>query len=157
VDIALFQAIPLIFYVGATFAYRSITNNFGIKLAKKMGVGIYVILGVYAALLIMKYHYCTANHLLAIMCIQCIGSAFLVPISIIKAIQSTGFVSVGASTVVVFRNIIMSLCMALGTKLSENITMIMGCIFMTVASVIVLLLARKIVKIRTQRKYRFKI
>jgi predicted MFS family arabinose efflux permease len=151
-DVALFQAIPLLFYVAATFVYRSITYRFSIKLAKRMGIGIYIIFGMYTALLISEHDSCTANHLLAIMCIQCIGSAFIVPVSVIKAIQSAELVSVGASTVVVFRNIIMSFCIALGAKLSENITMIMGCVFMTVASVVVLIATRRIIKVRTRHR-----
>lgn len=154
VDTALFQAIPLIFYVLATFAYRTIVNTFNIKLAKKIGICVYIIFAIYITLIILDKTYTwTANHLLALMCIQCVGSAFLVPISIIKAIQSTGDIScVGASTVVVFRNIIMALCISISTKLSENITMIMGCVFMTVGTVLILITARKIIKVRHMKK-----
>ena len=150
IDAAFFQAIPLIFYVLATFAYRSIVKAFNIKLAKKIGVCIYVVFIVYMIIIVSnKSHTWTANHLLALMCMQCAGSAFLVPISIIKAIQSTGHTSsVGASTVVVFRNIIMSLCISLSTKFSKNITMVMGSVFMTVGTALILFTARRIIKMR---------
>jgi DHA1 family bicyclomycin/chloramphenicol resistance-like MFS transporter len=154
VDIALFQAIPLMFYVLATFAYRSIVQNFGIKLSKRIGIGIYVVFGLYITLIIVEHVAWTANNLLALMCVQCVGSAFLVPVSVLKAIQSSGSIaSVGASTVVVFRNIIMSLCIGISTKWSESITMIMGSVFMTVGTVLVLVLARRIIKIRFLRKH----
>ncbi len=156
--IALFQAIPLIFYVLATFAYRIIVQNFNITLAKKIGIAVYVIFGVYISLLLIGHTSWTAYHLLALMCVQCVGSAFLVPVSILKALQSTEHIScVGASTVVVFRNIIMSLCIAVSTKLSESITMVMGSVFMTVGTAIVLITARRIMKIRSLRKHAMKL
>lgn len=152
-DTALFQAIPLIFYVLATFAYRFIVRAFSIKQAKRIGIFVYIIFAVYMLIILVKTYDWTANHLLSLMCIQCVGSAFLVPVSIIKAIQSTQHIAgVGASTVVVFRNIIMALCISISTKLSEDITMIMGCIFMTVGTVLILVTARRIIKVRRLRK-----
>lgn len=157
-DVAIFQAIPLIFYVLATFAYRGIIQNFSIKLAKKIGIIVYIIFGVYISLLLIDGNTWKANHLLALMCVQCVGSAFLVPVSILKALQSSGSIAcVGASTVVVFRNIIMSLCIAISTRLSESITMIMGSVFMTVGTAIVLITARRIMKIRSLKKHGIKL
>lgn len=151
-DTALFQAIPLVFYVLATFAYRSIVHAFNIRLAKRVGILVYVIFAIYTLVIIFKVHDWTVNHLLSLMCIQCVGSAFLVPVSIIKAIQSTEQAGIGASTVVVFRNIIMALCISVSTRLSEDITMIMGCIFMTVGTVLILVTARRIIKIRRLKR-----
>jgi MFS family permease len=152
-DIALFQAIPLIFYVLATFAYRAIVNNFDMRAAKRIGIGVYIIFGVYMFFMALSHHQWVAGHLLALMCVQCIGSAFLVPISVLKALQSSEHASsTGASTVVVFRNIIMSLCISLGAKMSESITMIMGAVFMTVGTVLVLMITRRIMKRRYVRK-----
>ncbi|MDR2794699.1 MAG: MFS transporter [Holosporaceae bacterium] len=151
--IAIFQAIPLIFYVLATFAYRYIIRVSSIKAAKKIGIGIYAIFGFYMAFVVTFEEAWTAYHLLALMCVQCVGSAFLVPVSILKALQSSAHIScIGASTVVVFRNIIMSLCISMGTRMSESITMIMGAVFMTVGTVLVLMFARKIMKKRYLKK-----
>ncbi len=151
--VAIFQSIPLVFYILATFVYRAIVQNFSIKLAKKIGVVVYIIFGIYMSLLIVKHVPWTSDNLLALMCVQCFGSAFLVPVSVLKALQSSGKTScVGASTVVVFRNIIMSLCIGLTAKFNEDITIIMGAVFMTVASAIVLFTARRIIKMRLLRK-----
>jgi DHA1 family bicyclomycin/chloramphenicol resistance-like MFS transporter len=151
--IALFQAIPLVFYVVATFAYRAVVDNFNVKMAKSIGIGVYVGFGIYMIFMILAERSWTANHLLALMCSQCVGSAFLVPISVLKALQSSEHASgAGASTVVVFRNIIMSLCISLGAKMSESITMIMGAVFMTVGTVLVLMITRKIMKKRYMRR-----
>jgi hypothetical protein len=52
--------------------------------------------------------------------------------------------------------VIMSSCIALSTRLTENITMIMGSVFMTVATVIALVAARRIIKIRLRKKMKEK-
>jgi MFS family permease len=151
--IALFQAIPLVFYLLATFAYRAIVQNFSIKMAKRSGIAVYVLFGFYAIWLTLENTTLVPSHMLALMCIQCVGSAFLVPISILKAIQSSAHAAcAGASAVIVFRNIIMSLCISIGARFSENTTMIMGSVFMTVSTVLVLITARRIMKIRGIRK-----
>ncbi|MBR1735307.1 MAG: MFS transporter [Alphaproteobacteria bacterium] len=151
-DIAMFQAIPLLFYILGTFIYRAIVRDFGIRPAKWLGTSIYIVFGIYITLLLAEHTPWTANHLLALMCVQCMGSSFLVPVSVLKAIQSTGHTSyVGAATVVVFRNLIMSLCITASTRLSESITMIMGSVFMTVATALMLITTRRIMKIRKRR------
>lgn len=152
-NIALFQAIPLLFYILGVFIYRAIVRDFGLRPAKWIGVTVYAIFGIYTTVSLWENSSWTAEELLALMCIQCVGSAFLVPISVLKAIQSTGSTSyVGAATVVVFRNLIMSLCITLSTKLTESITMIMGSIFMTVATALMLLTTRRIIKVRKRRR-----
>ncbi|MBQ7673059.1 MAG: MFS transporter [Alphaproteobacteria bacterium] len=151
-DIAMFQAVPLLFYILGIFVYRAVVRDFGIRPAKWLGTSIYVIFGVYITLLIAEHTPWTVNHLLALMCVQCVGSAFLVPVSVLKAIQSTGHTSyVGAATVVVFRNLIMSLCITVSTRLSESITMVMGSVFMTVATALMLITTRRIMKVRKRR------
>ncbi|MDR1375646.1 MAG: MFS transporter [Holosporaceae bacterium] len=152
-DIALFSATPLVFYVMATFAYRVILRKFGIKISKRTGTGIYIIFGVYTILLISKQVPWTPNNLLFSMSLQCVGSAFLVPVSVLKALQSCHHASyVGASTVVVFRNLIMSLCITVSVKFHESITTIMASVFMTVGTVLVLIMARKIIRLRINRQ-----
>lgn len=154
-DIAMFQAIPLLFYILGMFIYRAIVRDFGIRPAKWVGVTIYIIFGAYITLLLAEHTPWTVNHLLALMCVQCVGSSFLVPVSVLKAIQSTGHTSyVGAATVVVFRNLIMSLCITASTHFSESITMIMGSVFMTVATALMLITARRIMKVRKRRNER---
>lgn len=151
-NIAMFQAIPLLFYILGMFIYRAIVRDFGIRPAKWVGVSVYIIFGVYITLLLAEHTQWTVNHLLALMCVQCVGSSFLVPVSVLKAIQSTGHTSyVGAATVVVFRNLIMSLCITASTHFSESITMIMGSVFMTVATALMLITARRIIKVRKRR------
>ncbi|GHT92128.1 hypothetical protein FACS1894122_05530 [Alphaproteobacteria bacterium] len=147
-----FQAIPLVFYVMAMFAYRYIIKMYNIKMAKKIGTLVYTVFGVYMMFIITFEDALTAKHLLALMCVQCVGSAFLVPVSILKALQSSAHASVGASTVVVFRNIVMSLCISLSTRMHSSITMVMGSVFMTVGTVLVLMFTRKYMKKRWLRK-----
>lgn len=152
-NIAVFQAVPLLFYILGTLIYRAIARDFGIRLAKWAGVTIYVIFGIYITLLLAGYVPWTAKHLLALMCVQCMGSSFLVPVSVLKAIQSACDTSyAGAATVVVFRNLIMSLCITASVRFSESIIMIMGAVFMTVATVLILITMRKITKIRRRKK-----
>ncbi|MDR1334874.1 MAG: MFS transporter [Holosporaceae bacterium] len=151
-NIALLQAIPLVFYIIAMFLYRFVVRRFNIKIAKRIGIGVYALFGIYMILLIKEHVAWTAQNLLALMCIQCIGSAFLVPISIMKALQSSANTqSIGVSTVVVFRNAIMSLCIIISVQLSESVTMIMGSVLMTVGTVLVLIMMRKIIKNRSRK------
>jgi Flp pilus assembly protein TadB len=87
------------------------------------------------------------------MCLQCAGSAFLVPISVLKALQSAhGSTCVGALTVVIFRNIIMSICISAAAKFNSSITTVMSCVFMTVATILVLIMMRKIIRTRANRR-----
>ncbi|MDR2107059.1 MAG: MFS transporter [Holosporaceae bacterium] len=155
-DIALFSAVPLLFYVITTFAYRRIVNSFGVGVSRRTGIVMYGIFGVYLMYLIMHQTPWTPGILLTLMCLQCSGSAFLVPVSVLRALQATDpdSASVGASTVVVFRNIIMSLCIAVSAKFSGSITTIMACVFMTTATVILLIMTRKIIRSRSNRKGR---
>ena len=158
-DIAIFQALPLVFYVLATFIYRKVIVKFGVRTSKIIGIIVYIIFGIYmiAALGFLHTDW-SAYNLLALMCIQCVGSAFLVPISVLKALQSSSHASsVGASTVVVFRNIIMSLCISISARFTESITMIMGSVLMTVGTALVLFMARRIIKIRDLRKQSVKL
>lgn len=152
-DVAIFSAIPLMFYVLSTFVYRIIVRKFGIRLSKWLGTGIYVFFGLYILYLMIYQKSWNAIYLLSLMCIQCVGSAFLVPVSIIKALQSVSHTaaSVGASTVVVFRNVIMSVCISISAKFSGSIITIMACIFMTVGTVLMLIMTRRIIKVRRRR------
>ena len=153
-DIALFSAIPLLFYVISTFIYRIIVKKYGIRISKWLGTGIYIFFGMYILYLIYYEADWSAFHLLSLMCIQCIGSAFLVPVSVLKALDSAASAaSVGASTVVVFRNILMSVCISLSAKFSESIITIMACIFMTVGTVLMLITTRRIIKVRKRKKF----
>ena len=152
-DVALFSAVPLLFYVGGTFVYRYIVRHYCLAVSKRIGVGIYFAFGVYIFYLISFQPEWSHFHLISLMCIQCIGSAFLVPVSVLKALQSASdAASVGASTVVVFRNIIMSICISMSARFSGNVTTIMACIFMTVASVLMLIITRRVIKVRRKRK-----
>ncbi|MBE6447174.1 MAG: multidrug effflux MFS transporter [Alphaproteobacteria bacterium] len=152
-DIAVFSAVPLSFYVMSTFIYRVIIQKAGIYLSKWIGTTIYVCLGIYIVYLVLNDPTWSAIQLLSLMCIQCMGSAFLVPVSIIKALKSASdAASVGASTVVVFRNIVMSLCISISTKFAGSITTIMACVFMTVGTVLMLFTTRRIIKVRSRKK-----
>jgi DHA1 family bicyclomycin/chloramphenicol resistance-like MFS transporter len=152
--IALFSVIPLFFYVIATFAYRRIVRNFGTKTSRKIGTGIYIAFGVYMMHLIIHHSPWTPTSLLSLMCLQCAGSAFLVPISVLKALQYTTHhpKTVGASTVVIFRNLIMSICISAGAKFRGDVTTIMACVFITVASALMLIMARKIIRTRGNKR-----
>ena len=151
-DIALFSAVPLLFYVASTFAYRFVVRNIGTKTSRRIGTSLFVIFGICMTWMIFDSQPWTAGRLLSLMCLQCMGSAFLVPVSVLKALQSSSHAaSVGASTVVVFRNIIMSICITVSAKFSGSITTIMACVFMTVGTVLMLMVTRKIIKIRIRR------
>ena len=152
-NIAIFTSIPLVFYVLSTFAYRLAIKLCGTRTARRIGTGIYMIFGLFFIDLIFKHNEWTINGLLFLMCLQCAGSAFLVPVSIFKALKTASHVaSIGASTVVVFRNIVMSMCISLGTRFSSDISTIMASVFMTVATVLMLIMARRIIKIRRRKK-----
>lgn len=154
-DIALFSAIPLLFYVLGTFAYRAIVKHYGIQVSKWLGTSIYAFFGCYIIYLVVSHSVdWTAPQLIGLMCIQCLGSAFLVPVSVFKAMQSASHMSasVGASAVVVFRNIIMSLCISLGVRFNGSVTTIMACVFMTVGGILTLITTRRIIKVRRRRK-----
>lgn len=154
-DIALFAAIPLFFYVIATFIYRNVVDKFGIAMSRRTGACIYGIFGVYLIYLIVRHSPWTPSIVLALMCLQCAGSAFLVPVSVLKALQSTAHSPcIGASTVVIFRNIIMSICITVGAKFTGTITTIMSCVFMTVATILVLITTRKIIRTRVAKRQR---
>lgn len=152
-DIALFSAVPLLFYVCGTFVYRCIVHHYSLTLSKRIGVGIYFVFGLYICYLIFFQDQWRTFHLVSLMCVQCFGSAFLVPVSVLKALKSASeAASVGASTVVVFRNIIMSICISMSARFSGNVTTIMACVFMTVASVLMLIITRRVIKVRRKRR-----
>jgi Na+/melibiose symporter-like transporter len=153
-DIALFSAVPLFFYVMATFAYRSVVDKFGVTMSRRIGTGVYIVFGLYLTYLTVHNSPWTPNALLTLMCLQCSGSAFMVPVSVLKALQSTAScsMSVGASTVVIFRNIIMSICITLGAKFNGSITTVMSCVFMTVATILILITTRKIIRTHDNKK-----
>ena len=152
-DIAIFSAVPLFFYVASTFIYRVIIKKAGLYVSKWIGTTIYVCLGAVIIYMTMHNVHWKAEYLLGLMCVQCMGSAFLVPVSIVKALKSaSNEANVGASTVVVFRNIVMSLCISASTKFAGSITTLMACVFMTVATVLMLFTTRRIIKMRSRRK-----
>ena len=152
-DIALFSAVPLLFYVCGTFAYRYVVHNYSLTLSKRIGVGIYFVFGLYICYLIFFQARWSTFHLVSLMCVQCFGSSFLVPVSVLKALKSASeAASVGASTVVVFRNIIMSICISISAKFIGSVTTIMACVFMTVASVLMLIITRRVIKVRRKRR-----
>jgi predicted MFS family arabinose efflux permease len=151
--IALFAAIPLFSYIIATFVYKSVVDKFGIVFSRRVGTCIYIIFGIYIIYIAMHKSPWTPGMLLVLMCLQCSGSAFLVPISVLKALQSAhGSTCVGALTVVIFRNIIMSVCISAAAKFSSSITTVMSCVFITVATILVLITMRKIIRTRANRK-----
>jgi Na+/melibiose symporter-like transporter len=151
-DIALFSAVPLLFYICGTFVYRYIVRNYSLTLSKRLGVAVYLFFGIYVFYLTVYQTEWTTFHLLSLMCVQCIGSAFLVPVSVLKALESASeAASVGASTVVVFRNIIMSICISISAKFSGNVLTIMACVFMTVATILMLIITRRVIKVRNEK------
>lgn len=151
-DVAIFSAIPLLFYVIATFGYRFVVRKFGTKTSRRIGTITFITFGICVIWLILDSATWTPAMLLGLMCLQCIGSAFLVPVSVLKALQSSSHAaSVGASTVVVFRNIIMSVCISLSAKFNGSITTIMACVCITVGTVLMLMVTRKILKTRIRK------
>lgn len=152
-DIAIFSALPLLAYVGATFVYRFIVERLGTQIAKRIGIAIYILFGLYMIIFIAQGAKWGPVVLLILMCLQCAGSAFLVPVSVFKALQSSEHSGgVGAATVVVFRNIIMSFCISMSAKFNDSITIIMASVFITVATVLVLIMMRRILRLRSLRK-----
>ena len=151
-DIALFSAVPLLFYVGGTFVYRYIVKNYSLTLSKRLGVVVYLLFGIYVFYLTVYQTEWNAFYLLSLMCVQCVGSSFLVPVSVLKALESASeAASVGASTVVVFRNIIMSICISISAKFSGSVITIMACVFMTVATILMLIITRRVIKVRKKK------
>jgi MFS family permease len=153
-NIAIFSTIPLFFYIIATFAYRIVVDRFGVKIARRVGTSVYAFFGIYLSYLVIFDIHWSPRILLILMCIQCFGSAFLVPVSVLKALQNSAILStnIGASTVVIFRNLIMSFCISAGVKFNSSITTIMACIFITVATIILLITTRKFLRSRANRK-----
>jgi DHA1 family bicyclomycin/chloramphenicol resistance-like MFS transporter len=151
--VALFAAIPLFFYIISTFAYKVIVNRYGTTVSRRIGTAIYSIFGIYIIHIAVHRSPWTPGMLLTLMCLQCSGSAFLVPVSVLKALQSAhGSTCVGALTVVIFRNIIMSVCISAAAKFNSSITTVMSCVFMTVATILVLITMRKIIRTRAGRR-----
>lgn len=154
-NIAVFQAIPLIFYVLATFAYRKIVTNCGTQLPKRIGVCLYVFFGIYMLSMALTHVQLTEYSLLTLMCLQCAGSAFLVPISVLKALQLSAHAStIGASAVVILRNILMSSCITVTAGLHGDVNMIMASILMTVGTAVLLIGMRKVMKFQAAKKAR---
>lgn len=151
---AIFQAIPLVFYVVTTIFYRKILQRFGPKISKRVGICVYCLFGIYTTFLAYNQIPWTVMILLQLMCLQCIGSAFLVPISVLKALQFSSHASVGASAVVVFRNIIMATCISISTAIGSpdpSITLVIASVFLTVGTALGLFIARRIIRIRSAK------
>ncbi|MDR1236174.1 MAG: MFS transporter [Holosporaceae bacterium] len=151
--VAIFSIIPLFFYIIATFVYKAIVGKYGLGISRRIGTAIYSIFGIYIIYIAVHHSPWTPGMVLTLMCLQCAGSAFLVPISVLKALQSAhNSTCVGALTVVIFRNIIMSICISAVAKFNSSITAVMACVFIAVATVLVLITMRKIIRTRANRR-----
>lgn len=142
--IALIQSAPLCFNLIATSLYKLTVQKYGIKISRRIGsilnVG-FMLCIVYLINVISDFKLST---IILAMCIQCISSAFLVPVSVTGAMESSTEKSgILAATVVVVRNAIMSICLGL-SAISMGMSALLCELLISAAFVSALLYFRRI-------------
>lgn len=141
--IALIQSIPLVFNIFFTSVYRSFVQKYGLKTSRRIGALANVAhIGFIALMILGVFHFGYTSIILA-MCIHSISSAFLVPISVTSAMEcSNERTGVLAAVIVVFRNLIMSACISIGTIFDGMNAVLYELLFVSVC-VVCLLFFRK--------------
>lgn len=154
IQISLLQTFPLFFYIIATVAYRKIINNLGFKFARRVGATLYSTFVILLLLLLCDIFTFNIFVVVTIMCIQSLGSAFIIPVSVAKALQlfphNTG---ICASTIAVFRSIILSCCISIAASFKGNIIMVIMCLSSTAIVVLILLILRRLLQIIRVKRY----
>lgn len=147
IKIVYLQILPLIFYILSSFLYRFVVNNLEIFVARVIGTIINSITAILLCFVFLNIFQFDIKILLIAICIQCIGSAFLVPVSVSKALEkSSVYAGSGASAVVMFRNIIMSVCLSISASLHNEIVFMFIAILIITGIILTLLFLRVLVK-----------
>lgn len=114
--IAFIQSAPLIFNIFSTILYRTAVQKYGLKISRRIGAILNLVFILMLVVLfshILPFNYWT---IITAMSIQNASSAFLVPVSVTGAMEcSTEKTGILASSIVIFRNFIMSLCLAISS------------------------------------------
>lgn len=141
-NVVLLQSLPLVFNIISTSLCRYAVREFGIKYARRSGALAMTVFALILMLMVFKIFPTNMFLILFAMCIQCLGSAFIVPVSVIGAMENSNAKSgSSAAAIVVFRNAIMSLCVSCAA-LNEGLVSFLIEILMTAVIVLVLLFIR---------------
>lgn len=113
--IALIQSVPLVFNIISTSIYRKVVQKSGLIISRRIGTAFNVVFMLFLALLAENIITFSCTSIIIAMCIHSVCSAFLVPISVTRAMEcSNEKAGILAASIVVFRNSIMSICISLG-------------------------------------------
>lgn len=112
-NVVVLQSLPLVFNIISTSFYRYVVREFNISTARRLGTIANILLAALLLLMIFGGVQSSIPIIIFIMCVQCFGSAFIVPVSVLGAMEtSTGKSGSSAAAIVVFRNTIMSICVS---------------------------------------------
>lgn len=146
-NVVLLQSLPLVFNIISTSLYRYTIREFGIKYARRSGALAMAVFVLILSLMIFKILPTNMLSILFAMCIQCFGSAFIVPVSVLGAMENSNAKSgSSAAAIVVFRNTIMSLCVSYAA-VNEGLLSSLSEILLTAVIVLGLLFVRRKIKI----------
>ena len=141
--IALIQSTTLVFNLFSTVLYRSAVQKYGLKTSRRIGGtlnSLFLFILVLLFSRVLPFNYWT---IITAMVIQNASSAFLVPVSVTGAMESaTEKTGILAASIVIFRNLIMSLCLTI-SSMNAGIDSLVYELFIPAACVIVLLYFRR--------------
>ncbi len=143
-NIVFFQSIPLVINLLASSIYRYTVRKSGVRFSRRIGAISNGIMSFLLALMIAKiFDIHNITLILIAMCIQCFSGAFIVPISVIGAMESAlSRAGIAAASIVTLRNLVM----AVSISLASIYTGIESCIceiFIATVIVLILLFFRK--------------
>ena len=143
--IAFIQSAPLVFNIFSTILYRAAVQKYGLRFSRRIGG---VLNSIFIVMLILLFsHGLPFNYwtIIIAMSIQNASSAFLVPVSVTGAMEcSTEKTGILASSIVIFRNFIMSLCLAI-SSINAGIDCLVYELFIPAVFVMILLYFRRVI------------
>lgn len=141
--IALIQSVPLVFNIISTSIYRKVVQKSGLIISRRIGTAFNVLFMVFLALLADNLIAFSCTSIIAAMCIHSVCSAFLVPISVTRAMEcSNEKAGILAASIVVFRNSIMSICISVGAAFTGTQALIYELLLVSTCVLLLLFIRR---------------
>ncbi|MDR1475154.1 MAG: MFS transporter [Holosporales bacterium] len=121
-EFAFVQALPLLVSFCMTLTYRALIKRFNEKIGLYLGIGFYAVFALLNVVMLAGVFTITPRALLLAMCVQCLGSACLIPASCSMALSYAPKNTSGAAASVISstRNLVLSICLTIGGMIYSN-------------------------------------
>jgi DHA1 family bicyclomycin/chloramphenicol resistance-like MFS transporter len=121
-EFAFIQALPLLVSFCMTLSYRVVIKKLGEKIGLYLGIGFYTTFALLNILMLLGILAITPYVLLFVICVQCLSSACLIPTCCSLALNNApkGASGTAASVISLLRNLIVSVCLILGSMIYIN-------------------------------------